>query len=256
MKNSPSSSLPDMIVLCGGKGTRLGVRTSSTPKPLLLVGGKPFLLRLLLQWHREGVRRFILATHYLADQFQEIVAEHAHLFGRIDVVVEPEPLGTGGGLKNAASFVETPTFFAANGDSYVSQALVEVIAAHRQNSSSFTLVAIAPNRVIGGAHQKGCLLMGPKGDLIRFVTEEKVTEGLVNAGLYAITRSEMDYWPSGRFDLEKVIFPKPSCYPVRVFRSNGELLDMGTPQCYSLFDQELGSLDLLFSRIHHLPNHA
>jgi mannose-1-phosphate guanylyltransferase len=100
-----------MVVLCGGKGQRLGSLTQDIPKPLLPIAGAPFLLRLLHQWKKEGVKRFILSTHVFADQFRGFAQKNSNL-AEIIVVEEPQPLGTG-------QAVQSESFLAANGDSYV-----------------------------------------------------------------------------------------------------------------------------------------
>ncbi|MDD2708934.1 MAG: sugar phosphate nucleotidyltransferase [Verrucomicrobiae bacterium] len=238
--------MPDMVVLCGGRGTRLGNLTDAMPKPLLPIGGAPFLLRLLSQWRREGVGRFILAVHYLAEQFQDFVRQHAGRIGPVEVCVEPQPLGTGGALRFAAQRVETPCFLAANGDSYVSQPLGPVYEAHRRHGNPFTLVAVRPEAVAGGAKQKGRLLTDSIGDLREFSTEPDVQDGWVNAGVYVMAREAPQSWADGKFDLESRILPDAARQRVRVFKSDGNLVDIGLPECYATFDRRLGPLERLF----------
>ena len=194
----------DMVVLCGGPGKRLGPLTTHIPKPLLSVGGSPFLLRLLLQWKKEGISRFILATHYLHHHFHAFVEQYAPLLGEVEVVSEAEPFGTGGGLKYAASFVKTPVFFAANGDSYVSQSLSQILEIHQKNAHNFTLVAVPAKNVLGGAIQKGRVIFEKNSRLTGFSTEESLSDGWVNSGLYALNLAEIEKWPGGKYDLEKI----------------------------------------------------
>lgn len=252
MKSDRRSALPDMVVLCGGRGQRLGALTAEVPKPLLHVGESPFLLRLLLQWRGEGVNRFILAAHHLAAQFQEFIQRYACQVGQVSIVVEREPLGTGGALKNAASKITTPTFFVANGDSYVSQPLLPVLRIHQHQELPFTLVAIPPNHVVGGARQKGRLLTDADSRLLAFTTEAEVDDGLVNAGLYVMGRLEMERWPLGRYDLESVILPYRNDSSVNVYKSSGRLLDIGLPHHYSAARDGLGPVEKLFAGLDQL----
>lgn len=239
----------DLLVLCGGKGTRLGVKTAFTPKPLLPLGGSPFLLRLLLQWKAEGVERFVLATHHLADQFHEFVHHYAREIGPAEVVVESAPLGTGGGIRNALGAIRTSHFLVANGDSYVSQPLDALRDTHRHHEAPFTMVAVSADKVLGGANQKGNLSITSDGWLKGLTTEECSTEGWINAGFYALRRESVTRWPLGRFDLEKTLLAKPAPHSIRVFRSAGNLMDIGLPDCYERFDHEIGPLTSLFSNI-------
>jgi D-glycero-alpha-D-manno-heptose 1-phosphate guanylyltransferase len=246
------SSLPlDMLVLCGGQGSRLAM-TQLTPKPLLPIGGSPFLLRLLTQWHREGVQRFVLSVCHLAEQFYEFAKKYTTRLGSIEVVHEKDPLGTGGGLKFASSAMKSSSFFVANGDSYVSEPLNNLLQFHQKNSSGFSLLAIPAQQVIGSAKQKGNLRVGADHALTNFKTQDESADGLVNAGVYLIERSHIESWPSGKYDLERNIFENSQKYPVKVLKSSAKLMDIGRPDCYPLFDQKLGKVDLLFSELEKL----
>ncbi len=238
----------DFIVLCGGKGTRLGNMTQLTPKPLLPIGGSPFLLRLLHQWRQEGFRRFVLAAHHLADQFQEFAARHSADFDRLEVVIEPQPMGTGGGLKHALSHVQSPVCLVANGDSYVSQKLEPMCSAHSARSSDFTLLAIPASHVIGGARQKGRLVVNAREEIGGFSTEDEAVDGWINGGIYVLNPRLASDWPDGFFDLEKKIFTH-SANHIHVFKSSGNLMDIGIPDCYARFDQQLGPIQHLFSKL-------
>src|SRR3990167_2846302 len=182
----PLLSNTDIIVLCGGRGSRLGALTRAVPKPLLPVGGSPFLLRLLLQWKKEGARRFILSAHYLAEQFRAFAAEHSAVLGNISVVEEDRPLGTGGGIRFAALRSKSRTLIVANGDSWVSQPLRPLLAEHNRRKTDFTMVAVGADKVIGGARQKGALKIGARNELLGFSTEDSTTAGWINGGLYAL----------------------------------------------------------------------
>jgi D-glycero-alpha-D-manno-heptose 1-phosphate guanylyltransferase len=246
---SASSHPLDMLILCGGKGTRLGSVTKDTPKPLLPLGGSPFLLRLLMQWHQEGIQRFVLSVCHLAEQFYEFAKKHASKLGKIEVICEDEPLGTGGGLKFASQAIKTDSFFVANGDSYVSESLQHILQFHQKNSSSFSLLAIPANHVLGSARQKGNLAIGKNQELVNFKTREETAEGWVNGGVYLIDRAHIQSWPTGKYDLEKNIFEQSTKYPVKIYQSQAKLMDIGRPDCYPLFDQKLGSIDQLFSKL-------
>jgi len=248
------SHLPEMIILCGGKGQRLSSLTTHAPKPLLSIAGSPFLLRLILQWKSEGVGRFILATHYLADHFRKFAEENRHI-GEVEVVEEPEPLGTGGGLKYAVqSAAKTNDFLVANGDSYVSQSLSDLRRDHYDQASPFTLTAVRALNVLGGAHQKGCLVINNQNEITGFSTQENIQDGWINGGLYSISKEEILRWPQGKYDLEKQILPDTANHRVRVLKSEGNLLDIGIPACYSLFDKELGPLEALFTKVEKLKS--
>lgn len=249
MKIEGNSQPPEMVVLCGGKGQRLGNLTENTPKPLLPISGSPFLLRLLMQWRSEGIKKFILSTHYFPEKFHEFVAKH-HELGEIEIVEEPEPLGTGGGLKHAVQkAVKSPHFLVANGDSYVDQRLSQLWERHREGNYPFTLCAVKASNVLGGAIQKGRININIQNEITGFTTEENSSEGWINGGIYGISRAEILSWPEGKYDLEKKILPDCENRRVHVVKSTGNLLDIGIPSCYSLFDKALGPLENLFTAV-------
>ena len=235
----------DVVVLCGGKGTRLGELTAQTPKPLLPVGRYPFLLRLLLQLEREGFARFVLACHYLPDNFRALLSTYGDLFPQVKLVVEPEPLGTGGALRHAAAHVSSSPFIAINGDSWVSQPLEPVLAEHLRLNRSFTVVAVPATNVEGGALNKGVWRVGPKGEVAGFATEELVSQGWVNAGIYILEKSFVLSWPDGSYSLEKNLPTLLNGKEAGVFCSTARLLDIGTPDCYKNASRLLESRGVL-----------
>lgn len=110
-----------VAILCGGLGTRLGALTDATPKPLLPVGGMPFLDHLLLEIGRFGFRRIVLLAHFQPEAMQAFARQSvaAARFGLdISVSVEPEAAGTGGALHHARAQLSDP-FLLLNGDTWL-----------------------------------------------------------------------------------------------------------------------------------------
>ena len=224
----------DVVVLCGGRGSRLGRLSVQTPKPLLPVAGRPFLLHLLCWMKQEGFSRTILSAYYLAEQFQEFIKTYADLVPGMELLVEPEPLGTGGALRYAADAVRSSTFVALNGDSWLPQSLTPVFQEHARTSRRFTAVVVPASQVEGGAVDKGRWRIGPGGTVEGFSTEALTTDGWVNAGLYVIERALACAWPRGAFSLEANLPRLLEGQMAGVFRSAERLLDIGTPACYAM----------------------
>jgi histidinol-phosphate phosphatase family protein len=236
----------DVVVLCGGRGTRLGPLTRATPKPLLPVAGRPFLLHVLRRLRREGARRILLAAGYLGEQFKSFVRDAARdLAGPgPEVLVEPEPLGTGGALRHAAEAVRTETFIAMNGDSWFAQPLAPVLQDHARAGRDATVVVIPTASVEGNTRAKGVWRVGAGGQLEGFETLAQAREGWVNAGLYVLDRQLVRGWPAGRFSLEEEFPRLLQGKAAGAFCSRHRLLDIGTPDCYARAAQAIdhGSL--------------
>src|SRR5689334_8380167 len=92
----------DAVILVGGLGTRLRPLTLSAPKPMLPTAGVPFLTPGISRIREAGVRHVVLGTSYQADVFERHFGDGSALGVELEYVVESEPLGTGGGIRNVA----------------------------------------------------------------------------------------------------------------------------------------------------------
>jgi NDP-sugar pyrophosphorylase family protein len=110
--------LRQAVILVGGMGTRLGERTKTMPKPLLHVGGRPFLDTLIDEIVRYHVfEEIVLLAGHRADSIQTRYAGAVRGRSRLVVALEPEPLGTAGALVHAAGLLQD-RFLLLNGDSF------------------------------------------------------------------------------------------------------------------------------------------
>lgn len=230
----------DVIILCGGRGTRLGALSLSTPKPLLPVGGEPFALHLIRRLAGEGFGRVVLAAHYLAVQFYDFVLAHQGVAQELELLVEPQPLGTGGALRFAAEAVRSETFVALNGDTWMTQPLAPVLEEHARAGRDCTAVVTPAARVEGGASGKGVWDIGADQQVRGFATPDVVSSGWVNAGVYVLGRSLVRSWPSGGpYSLEAEAPRLLRGARAGLFYSDTRLLDIGTPESYARAAHEL-----------------
>lgn len=102
------------LVMAGGFGRRLGSLTREVPKPLLHVGGRPILDRVLEQLELAGITAIHLSVHYRAEQIRAFIAQRQNT-AAISFVEETEPLGTAGALAQLQNLVDEP-ILVANGD--------------------------------------------------------------------------------------------------------------------------------------------
>lgn len=229
----------DVVILCGGLGTRLGALTQKTPKPLLKIGNVPFLFFIIENLHRQGFRRFFLAAHYLSDQFFDFAKEHEDRFPNIKVIVEETPLGTGGSVRHAAEYIASKTFIALNGDTFIDQPLVPVMDYHLRQKNIFTLVAVSTLNVEGGVRDKGGLVLDGDGTILDFQGHQSQDELWVNGGLYAVEKQKIMNWPLERYDLEKNLASLLAPDKPKAFCSESRLLDIGKPACFEAAAQKM-----------------
>ena len=132
------------VVLVGGQGSRLRPLTLTTPKPMLPTAGVPFLAHLLSRIAAAGIRRVVLGTAYRAEVFEAFLGEQTTggLEGlELECCPEPEPLGTGGGIRFAADALEPgyDEVVVFNGDILSGVDVRAVVGEHRAAGADATL---------------------------------------------------------------------------------------------------------------------
>ncbi|MFT3673428.1 HAD-IIIA family hydrolase [Aestuariivirga sp.] len=205
--------LRDAVILCGGRGTRLGTQTGTTPKPLLEVGGRPFLFHLIQEVARFGVSRIILIAGFLGEmiraQFDGMRIAHCS----VEVLIEAEPSGTAGALRLAGPRLEED-FLLLNGDSWIDLDLV-AFARHWQleNGSGQNFAAQLALRVVDDVSRFGSVSVNRSSNRLlvtKFVEKQSTlaSRGLVNAGVYVLSPALLRDLPQDRpISLETTVLP-------------------------------------------------
>jgi len=224
----------EAILLVGGKGTRLRPLTLSEPKPLLPTAGVPFLTHQLARAAECGITHVVLATSYRAEMFTEAFGDGAALGLSIDYVYESSPLGTGGGIRNAASLLHggpDDPIVVLNGDILSAHDLPAQIDLHRKRDAAVTLHLTE----VADPSRYGCVPT-ENGRVTAFLekTPHPVTNR-VNAGCYVFRRSVIDQIPSGRVvSVEHETFPELIAADALVmgYAETAYWLDVGTPEAF------------------------
>ena len=168
-----------MVIMAGGRGTRLSPHTQSCPKPLLPVGGRPMLEHIIERARLEGFRRFILAVHYLGHMFEEHFGDGSRWQAQIEYLREQQPLGTAGALGLLGQVPEEP-FLVTNGDVLTDIRYGELLDFHSRHSATATMAV----RLHEWQHPFG--VVKTRGvDIIGF-EEKPVSRSHINAGIYAL----------------------------------------------------------------------
>lgn len=218
----------DAAILVGGLGTRLRGVVDDVPKPLAPATGRPFLFHLLDMLALRGARSVTLCSGFMADFVREKIGT-GWLGMPIHHSMENEPLGTAGALANAKVFLESPRILVMNGDTWFEPDYSEFIRA-----AAGCDVCIAAAQV-PDASRYGTLEAGPDAQLIAFKEKSSAAEGgLINAGIYLVSRNLLDSIPAGRCSLETEILPSLVREGrVRIFESPTPFLDIGIPKDYA-----------------------
>lgn len=128
------------LVLAAGLGTRLRPLSCEIPKPVVPVLGRPLCSYGMEFLRSHGATRFLLNLHHGPDAVRKRVDAWAAGRFPVEYVVEPEILGTGGGIRNAREFLRGGTFLAANSDVIARFPLDEALSRHRETGALATLV--------------------------------------------------------------------------------------------------------------------
>ena len=218
------------VVLVGGLGTRIRHLLPGVPKPMAPVAGKPFLEWVVRYLARQGVRKVIFSTGYLA----ESVASHFSIQPVQGVlascVSEPDPLGTAGGFLHAVrgSAQDADHWLVLNGDSLVFANLQLLSELFKEPVVEGVLVG----RNVPDASRYGTLSIGGRGELLGF-QEKRPGPGIISAGVYLLGNGLLKQFPAKiPLSFETDVFPHllQLGAAIRVSVQDVPFLDIGTPE--------------------------
>lgn len=223
--------LPNVaVVMAGGKGTRLGALTRSTPKPLMTVAGRTILDWIILGLVGDGVRDVYVSVNHLAEVVEEHLGDGSRLGCRVRYLREdPEqPLGTAGSLRLLAA--ERPDLqdpvLVMNGDLMVEFDARALLEHHRSVGAALTMgVRSYQHEVPFGVVERG-----PDG-LVSGISEKPTISLEINAAVYAVEPSTLDLLPDGA--PSTMPWLAEQCVhrgmPVAAWSITSDWIDVGTP---------------------------
>ncbi len=212
------------VCLVGGRGTRLGPLTDQTPKPLLAVGGQPFLDYLIHEARRFGLQRLLLLTGYKSRDIEQRYAGKRFGALAVDVVVEPQPAGTAGALVDAAPLLDD-TFFLLNGDSFFDFNWLRLVPS--LDRAGWTMHATLATGIAGKRYGRVAL----RGDRITGFRAEGESDQPINAGIYLVRRSVLEAIKSVPCSMEREVLPALAARGELLgTAARGSFIDIGIPE--------------------------
>jgi glucose-1-phosphate cytidylyltransferase len=177
---------PPVVILCGGRGTRLRERTETVPKALVEIGGRPILWHVIGIYAAQGFERFLLATGYLGGAIEEFAAAEPWP-GAIDVECVDTGLDTptGGRIAKLADRLDEP-FCATYADGVADVDLEALLAFHRRHDGVATMTVARPDLQWGVAELDG------EGRVEGFV-EKPRSEHWINGGFFCFEPEALGY---------------------------------------------------------------
>tara|TARA_B100000427_G_scaffold316417_1_gene311456 strand:- start:17 stop:781 length:765 start_codon:yes stop_codon:yes gene_type:complete len=195
------SKAKELVILCGGQGTRLGEETKTKPKPLVEIGGKPILWHIMKLYSSYGVKRFILALGYKGEKIKEYFYHDLELKegGEVcgskqieegwEIVFADTGLETlkGGRIKRIEKYIQDVTFHLTYGDGISDINIDELIDFHKSHSSLGTVTAVRPPSRFGE------LNIDNKNNVVGLEEKPQMGQGLINGGFFVFDKKLFSY---------------------------------------------------------------
>jgi D,D-heptose 1,7-bisphosphate phosphatase len=217
-------TVDQVVFLVGGTGSRLGTLTAEIPKPVLPVGGRPFLDYLLDEASRYGFSRCLLLCGYRAQSIEKAYQGRTVRGMRVETAIEAEPAGTAGALARAGGRLDE-LFFLVNGDSLFDCNWLALSPAARDQRDWTARMMLA-----GGIKGSRYGRVEIDGDAVRAFTPAGESALPINAGIYLMRKSVLAAIGPGFVSLEQEVLPvlaKQGLLQGRV--SQGPFIDIGLP---------------------------
>ncbi|CAN5453054.1 hypothetical protein BH20ACI1_BH20ACI1_10050 [soil metagenome] len=197
------------LILAGGKGTRLRPLTVYTPKPVVPLINRPFLLYQIEILQRAHIKDITLSLSYQPDKIKQQLGYTLDNGVNLRYITEPSPMGTGGAYKYAAEQIrETTVVF--NGDILTDANISEIVKFHKEKKAQATIV-LTP---VENPSAYGLVETDEQNRVLRFLEKPKpeelkdLTTKNINAGIYILEPEVLDIIPEGEnYSFEYGVFP-------------------------------------------------
>lgn len=217
------------VIMAGGRGQRLMPLTSSLPKPMLPIKGKPILEHIIEKAKLEGFKKFVISVNYLANVIISHFGDGSSHGVSIEYLFENQPLGTAGALAGLAQSYRTQQIIVTNADVITTVSFSDILGQARRNNS---------DGVIAVRWQE---LQNPLGVVIsegeRFIglEEKPIVRNQVNAGIYVIGPSMLDLLEKDSYCDMPDLFLRglANGLSLEVFPLHEHWLDIGRPEDYN-----------------------
>jgi glucose-1-phosphate cytidylyltransferase len=177
---------PPVVILCGGRGTRLRERTESVPKALVEIGGRPILWHVIQIYAAQGFERFLLATGYMGEAVAEFAAAERWPEGvEVECVDTGLDTPTGGRVAALADRLQGQSFCATYADGVADIDLDRLLDFHREQGAPATVTVVRPNLQWGVAELSG--------DAVAGFVEKPRSEHWINGGFFCFEPDALTY---------------------------------------------------------------
>lgn len=228
-----------VVIMAGGKGTRISSIANDIPKPMIRIGGRPVLEHEIICLKKQGFDDFILTISHLGEQIKDYFGDGAKWGVKINYYFEETPLGNAGALFKIKDRL-TQTFLLINADSLFDIDFHRLIDFHSKKKGYVTLFT-HPN---SHPYDSGLIITNENDEVVRWLTKEDERptwyKNQVNAGIHVIEKDILDITVNTeKVDLDRQLL-KPLAGSGKMFAYNSPeyVKDMGTPERYYLVNND------------------
>lgn len=231
-----------VVIMAGGKGTRISSVARDIPKPMIAIEGRPVLEREIDCLRSQGFTDLILTVSHLGDVIMDYFGDGSGIspatgepFGvHIEYFVEKEPLGNAGALYELKEKL-TEDFLLLNADAVFDVDFNRFVAAHRRHGGLATLFTHPNNH----PYDSGIVVADENGAVLQWLAKEdprpEFYRNRINAGLHVLSPELLEHRPdTPKVDLDRQILkPLAGTGAMFVYDSPEYVKDMGTPDRYA-----------------------
>ncbi len=216
----------EVIILAGGKGTRLRDIVSDVPKPMAPINGVPFLEVLIASLEKQGFKNFRLSIGYMAESIQTHFSQDKFNHLNLSYTFEEEPLGTGGAIQKSIQESSFSEFIVMNGDSYSECDFEKFISIN----GSYKIVL----NEVEDASRYGSVEINKNNQVVAFLEKKQdIGKAFINSGIYFFSKEILSFLPEGRSSIETDVFPKLlKEKSIQAYKTTGKFIDIGIPDDY------------------------
>jgi dTDP-glucose pyrophosphorylase/CBS domain-containing protein len=169
-----------LVLMAGGKGTRLKPLTNIIPKALVPIGDKPIMENIIEKFYQAGIHKYYVTLYHKGEMIQQYFDQLPNKKYELEYIYEVEPLGTAGSLHYLKNTIQS-TFFVTNCDVLIDQDYREVYRYHKENQNEMTLVSALMHYSI----PYGTIETGKDG-ILKDIDEKPELTYQVNTGMYIL----------------------------------------------------------------------
>jgi D,D-heptose 1,7-bisphosphate phosphatase len=227
----------DLVILCGGIGSRLGNLTKKTPKPLLKINKKPFIEYLIKKYQKYNFKKIFLLANYKSNQFKKKYHNKYFNLSKCTVISEKVKKGTAGCLYDIKSKIRN-NFLLINGDSFLDEDLDNFLELKKKYTCKMILTK---NKNYLENQKLSCLNINKRN--MEIVLSKSKKNSFMNSGIYLLSKKIFKYINNKYMSLENDVLPKliKQKLVYGIF-SNSFFIDIGTKKNFNLVKKKFNNL--------------